>query len=413
MIRREQVETRYKIIDKIIEIEIYVYIVFMFLSKGEAVRNILLFSGFILWLTTLKYRQNKRILSGPVPLLFWGFMATILLSVIFSLDPVYSFKTLRGAPLKSVMILCLVSTVLSDEIRLRRFVYISYFILLFTITIGYYSYWAHGLDVMKPDIPLRTIWQAGFAVNLNTLMPFAFIILLMTTDSKIKKIVLLTIIAGVLGVILSTSRGGIAGLISMVCIALIFFSKRKKLNFRTICAGSLFFVILFSVSLFFSPMMKVKFIYEKNNMMSLGRRTEIWAPLIAAASQRPVFGWGYGPKIFKIDEPFKNTPYKVAPLNHDDAFRNPHNPFLRIFFHQGITGAVFYLALLITAAVTFWRGVRDPAHFKSYFLLACTCILTGTFFINALVENSPLQDLAFVLGLGLAAGNLKNEDSDH
>ena len=80
---------KYETIDKIIAAEIYLYIIFMFVTKGEAIRNILIFSSFILWLTTLKYRKNKQILVEPVSILFWLFMITILLSVVFSIEPLY------------------------------------------------------------------------------------------------------------------------------------------------------------------------------------------------------------------------------------------------------------------------------------------------------------------------------------
>jgi hypothetical protein len=42
---------------------------------------------------------------------------------------------------------------------------------------------------------------------------------------------------------------------------------------------------------------------------------------------------------------------------------------------------------------------------------ACTGSLVGTYFVNALVGNSGLTDLSFILGISVAAINLKSEDS--
>jgi O-antigen ligase len=400
---------KYEIIDRIIEIEIYLYIIFMFITKGESIRNILIFSAFFLWLITFKQRENNWILKKPVSLLFWGFMATIIISVAFSIEPMYSFKSLRGEPLKSVILFCIVSTSLSDKRRLYRFVNLTFFLLLFTISVGYYSYWAYDLPLMKPITSIRHAWHSRFAVDINTLLPFTFILLLLKKDGKWRLILLITIIAGILGVILSTSRGGLAGFIGMTLVWLIYFSKVKKLNLKFVLIGSLLIIVSFGISLSLSPMMKAKFIQDKANIMSLGRRTEIWSPLIAAAMQRPLLGWGYGSKLFKIDLPFKNTPYKKAPFRRDPAFRNPHNPFLRIFFHQGILGVILYVALLIVATLTFWKGTTITGfdEFTRYVLLSCTGIMVGTYFINAIVENSQLIDLSFILSIGLAARNLK------
>ncbi len=403
----------FRIIDRIIEMEIYLYIIFMFITKGEGIRNVLLFSSFFLWLMTLRHRENTWILKQPVSILFWCFMATIITSVVFSIDPLYSFSSLKEYPLKSVIIFCLVSTTLSSEERLKRFAGLTFFLLLFTIAVGYYSYFAYDLPLMKPVTALRRAWHARFAVDLNTLMAFTFIILLRTKSTAWKIMLLVTISTAILGVILSTSRGGLAGLIVMSLVWILFLHGMKRNRLKLIVSYFALFIVMFSVSLYFSPELKRKFIDDKKEIMSLDRRTEIWGPLVAAASERPVFGWGYGSRLFRIDRPFENTSYNVAPVNIDPAFRNPHNAFLRVFFHQGIVGLVFYLLLLIVSTVTFWRKASDSVDFRRYMLIACTGILIGTYFINAIVENSELPDLAFILSLGLAAGYMRSENSDN
>ncbi len=338
-------EKKYEIIDRIIEIEIYLYIIFIFLTKGEGIRNILLFSAFFLWLATLKYRRNKLILKEPVPILFWVFWATILTSVVFSIDPLYSFKSLRDYPLKSLIIFCLISTTLADEKRLKRFVYISYVILVFTVSVGYYSYWAYDLPLMKPVTSLRHAWHARFAIDINTLLPFTLVIFLITKDIRLKILLFVTIVAAVAAVILSTSRGGIAGFLTMAVIWLIYISKRYRLNMKLILSGIILVVIISGTILYSSPQIKARFSNVGRDIVTLNERTDIWKPLVYAASQRPVFGWGYGSEIFKKDLPFENTPFKVAPVNQKSAFRNPHNPFLRIFFHQGIVGLIPYATI--------------------------------------------------------------------
>jgi len=401
------VEKKYEIIDKILAVEVYLYIAFTFITKGEAIRNILLFSAFALWLATLGYRKNRFILKQPVSLLFWGNIASIVLAVIFSIDPVYSFYSLRLDPLRSVIIFCLYSTVLSDRKRLETFIYIALVMLVFILSQGYYSYWAYDLPLMRPLTTLRHSWHARYAVDINTLLPFSLIVFSLRNDIRWRVILSVTAILGVSGIILSTSRGGLAGLISMLIIGLVYFLKTGRLNYRLALAGLLLFIIAFSVSFNMSSKLQNK-LRNKKDLLSFGRRTEIWAPLLSAAMQRPIVGWGYGEKLFKIDRPFQNTPYKKAPMHKDPAFRNPHNPFLRIFFHQGIIGVILYIALLIVTTLTFWKATNtaDLDEFTRYILLSCTGIIVGTFFINAIVENCQLRDLAFVLGIGLAAKNL-------
>lgn len=405
-------EKRYEIIDKIIRTELYLYIIFMFITKGEGIRNILLFSSFFLWLATIKYRRTLWILKEPVSLLFWGNIASILIAVPFSIDPLYSLSSLKIDPLRAVIVFCLASTLLSDEKSIKRFVVISAFLLVFTISVGYYSYWVYDLPLMRPLTVIRHAWHSRFAIDLNTLMSFTFVLYLLNKDRKPGVLLLMLIAAGISGVILSTSRGGLAGSVFILFVWMIYFQWNRRLNPKIVAAGSALIILIFTTALFLSPAMKNRLFFDRENILSIGERTPIWGPLLAAAVQRPFLGWGYGSNIFSMDLPFENTPYKIAPVNYKPAFRNPHNPFLRIFFHQGIAGVILYAALLAAAIRAFWRGSLNSQGMKSYILMACTGILVGTYIVNAMVENSQLKDLALILGVGLAAKNIQNENSD-
>jgi len=89
-------EKRFGTIDKIIEAGLYLFIFFLFLTKGEGIRNVLLYSNFILWLATLRQRENLHILREPAALLYWGFMISTFLSAVFSIDIRYSFRNWGG-----------------------------------------------------------------------------------------------------------------------------------------------------------------------------------------------------------------------------------------------------------------------------------------------------------------------------
>ena len=405
----------FEIINKIIEYEIYLYIIFMFLTKGEAIRNILIFSAFTLWLVTLPYRENKYILKEPVPLLFWGFIATILLSVIFSVDPVYSFKSLRGQPLKSLILLCLISTTLANEKSLKRLMYLFYFILVFTVLVSYYSFWAHDLYYMYPDTSLRHANPNRLAEDLNMLLSFSFMLLLIVKNRNLRFAVTITVITGVAALILSGSRTGLAAFLIIGGILLFYLATKGKINIKILVAGIISVIILSATVTHYSESwIKIKFKFFTQVIATFNGRTPIWIPLIHAVRERPVTGWGYGEKLFRIDRPFKNTPYKVAPIADHPSHRNPHNAFFRVLFHQGILGLIFYITLLIVAVSSFWRGAFKAEYYNNYVLIACTSVVAGTFIIHAIVESSHLTHLVLILGTGLAAKNMGgNLNWDH
>jgi len=405
-------KNKFEIIDKIIEVGVYLYIIFMFLTKGEGIRNILLFTIFFLWLITFKYIENKRILIEPVSILFWGFITTILISAIFSIDPWYSFKSLREEPLKSVLLFPVISTVLADEKRLKRLIYAFFSVLLFTISVGYYSYWAHDLPLMKPDIPLRHAWHNRFAVDLNTLFPFSFILLFTYKRLSLKIVTTIIIIIGMIALVLSTSRGGIGAFLCMVVIWSIYVVNKRGISLKPILASLALMVMLSGITLYYAkPDIKDRFLHIKQDGKTFSNRTIIWSHLIAAAKEKPIFGWGYGSKIFNIDLPFQNTSYKVSPARIRPELRQPHNAFLRVLFHQGIVGLVVYVSLLFAAIRLFWKGANNTQHIKSYMLIACASILISTYVVNSIVENTHFLFLTLILGIGMASMNIKYEDS--
>jgi O-antigen ligase len=401
---------RYEIIDKVIEWEIYLYIVFMFITKGEGIRNVLLFSAALLWLSTVKFRQNRWILKEPVPLLFWGFIATILLSVIFSIDPLYSLKSLREEPLRSVLIFMLISTTLSDEQRLKRFLYVSLLIFAIIVSTGFYSFIIMNRATMYTDTFIRHANPNRTAVDLGVLLSFLLVLFLTTGKSALRNLLLLSIITGVLALILTGSRGGNIAFMSMISIWAVYLFKKKLVSpEKFILWGALTVTLFLMVTFFIFPSVSSKFMKLPAHTANFHRRTEIWKPLLYAAKERPVFGWGYGSDIFTMDTPFLNTPYK-APVTIHPGNRNPHNAFFRVLFHQGLVGLISYIALLLAVAGTTWRDAFNSDGFRSYILIAVAGILISFFFINSIVENSRLTYLSFILGLCLSARYMKEAD---
>ena len=221
---------RYSLIEDILEVGIYLFIMSMFLSKGEAVRNILIFGNFALWLLTLKERKDLHLLIKPVSVLFWVYTGSILLSVVFSIDPTYSFFELRNEPLKPVLLFPVIATVMSDEKRLKRVAHVMFFTSIVIVLIGYYSYFFHEIDVLKPDTAIMHAWHNKFARYLNTLLPFSFILYFLWKRPALRILLFLSICLSIVALILSTSRGGYLSFFSIVVIWALFLSRKKGIN---------------------------------------------------------------------------------------------------------------------------------------------------------------------------------------
>ncbi len=396
-------EKKYENINSIIEVGIYLYIMFMFLTKGESIRNILIFGNFALWLFTLKHRKNLYLLKNPVSILCWIFLGVLPFSVIFSIDPLYSFMELRHEPLKFALLFPVISTVMSDKTRLKRAVYVCFFTSILIVSIGYYSYLAHDIQVLRPDTALMDTGDTGhnkFARYLITLLPFSFILYFMwQKKAGLRALLAISFIISVFALILSSSRGGYTGFLSMVFIWALFLSRTKKYNLHRIMSVTVVVILMLgTLSWFSSPGLRERISLTAGQLPTLNDRTETWKSAVSAFKQRPLFGWGYGNRIFHQDEPYKNTPYRKAPP------KGPHNTFLRILFLQGIAGIIPFVLLLLTAIKAFWKDAFKTEGIKSYIPVACVSVLIGNFIINSIFADLHLHYMSVVLGLGIAAG---------
>jgi O-antigen ligase len=402
-------DRRFETIDRIIETGIYLYILFMFLSKGEAIRNILIFGNFTLWLTTLRYRKNLSVLKEPVSVIFWIFTAVTVLSVPFSIEPLYSFFSLRNDPLKPALLFAVIATVITDRERIVKVSYVSFVAVFIIVVIGYYSYIAHDLAFLRPDVSLMHTGQTGhnrFARYLNTLLPLIFILYYVWDRSRVLKWVLsLLFIAAVFALILSTSREGYLAFLGMVGIYTFYVSRTRGYKLVKVIAGvSAVIILLGAVSWFFFPNVRERMARIDDQLPTLNLRTEAWKPAFDAIMQRPAVGWGVGDRIFRLDEPYHATPYKGAPPRTSEGSpKGPHNTFIKILFHQGLIGVVPYILLILYAMRTFWTDAFRKKGLTGFLLIACVAVIFGNYILNSLLADLELRYLAVILGLGMAA----------
>jgi putative inorganic carbon (HCO3(-)) transporter len=400
-------EKKFEMLDKIIEYGIYLYIFFMFLAKGEGIRNILIFGNLGLWLLTLKYRLNLSLLKHPASIWCWIYLSLIPLAVIFSIDPLYSLKEIKNEPLKFAAIFPVIATVLNDKVRLKNAVYVCSFTMLFIVSFGYYSYIVYDIPFLKPHTVLVHAYHNRFAGYINTFLPFAFVLYLLAQKKAHKMLLIAALIFSAVALVLSTSRGGYLAFAGIAFVWALYISRIKKYSFRKVSAFLIIiFTLVVALSYVYSPGVKARINLLSTQLFTLNERTELWGAAYHAFLDRPVYGWGYGELIYHRDEPFMATPDKEAPV------KGVHNTYLTLLFHQGLVGFIPFVMFIITAIVTFWKEALNASGFESFLLVAVASVFMGNYILHAQLESMFfLQHVAVVFGLGLAAKNLKSEDS--
>lgn len=381
-----------------IEYGIYIYFIIMFLNKGESIKNIALYGAFALWLISGKWK-DRDFYRSPVTILFVGYLFSVLLSVIFSIDPVYSLSSLRRDILKAVVLFPILATSFSTEQRLRRLSISLSISAAIMIAIGFYSYLTQDISFLKPNTELMYAWHNRFARYLCLTTPFAMVLLL-TSKNKINMVGLFSlIIFGSLAVILSTSRGGMFALVLIVTVWILFVYKKGVFNFRKIILISLIaFITMFFIGLSTSPALKTRLSGIPKDMKTVNLRLDAWNKALESVKQRPILGWGYGKGIFHREEPYLKTTSKSLPKTGTE------NTFIQVLFHQGLVGLGVYISLILTAVVVFFRSaLKTENSLRSYVLITACGIIVGNHIGHSLVAAEIFRGLAIILAIGIAA----------
>lgn len=120
-------------------------------------------------------------------------------------------------------------------------------------------------------------------------------------------------------------------------------------------------------------------------------------PAIEAFKKRPLFGWGYGSKIYRDERPFENTEKPNWTLRG-----GLHSTFISILFHQGIFGLMSYLLLLLSTTFILFKMALKEKDEKKLLALTFLSIIIGSAFVNSFLLSIPIRRFAPILAMSSA-----------
>lgn len=386
------------ILDKVLEAGIYLSVASMLLAKGEGVTDIFIFGSLVLWLFAPRYRWEFLNMKGAVPALFFITIGVISLSVIFSIDPQYSFREMMKEPLKAAVFLPLVATVMADEARLKRLLVVMAGAAAIVVLIAFYTYISQG-ERASPNTFLFHAQPNRFSKHLNIFLSFIVVLYFIWKGIGARVTLTLFLLGSVLAILLSGSRGGFGSALVIASVWGIYLWRKEGLSIIAMLSAATIIIISIGMLSWSSPYVRNKIDTFPEHVRTMTGRTSFWESAFYAFKERPVFGWGYGKKIFNMEEPYKKSGSKIPPLH-------PHNTFVKILFHQGIVGFIPYILLLILSVIYFWRDSLKSSGIKSHVSCACVAAIVGIFFLQSMLEILRLHYLAMILGIGLASAKL-------
>jgi O-antigen ligase len=389
------------------EYGIYLYIFLLFFDMGEGLRNIGLYGALTSWLILTFFTNRVRVSPDIVTYGFVTLLISILLSSFFSIEPIYSFNSLKRDALKAVITFFIISTFF-DIRMLFRLSKVICFSGLFILTLGLYSFLSGKTEFFTSASIFLSVHYNEYGFFLGYLMPF-FLIFFIQSEGWKKQLWGLSLIAEILGTVLSSSRGAIGNISIVLVIWALFLLKRtylKKVLMATIISV-LFIIVSFN---FWPEPVKMHILSTSKDLKTFNQRTHLfWKPALEAVKKQPLFGWGYGGKIYRDQRPFANGEKPYWELQG-----GLHSTFITILFHQGIFGLLSYVFLLFSTAFILFRMSRRKGKDERKLLsLTLLSIIVGSFFVNSFLLSVPFERIAPILGMSSSLFKQRSKYENH
>jgi len=195
------------------------------------------------------------------------------------------------------------------------------------------------------------------------------------------KLAVLAFLFGLTGLLLTQTRGALAGFVSALPFVLYFY--RPKLGLAVGLMSALFISILAYAYLFGTGDYGTRLLKSKNELGDVVRQ-EQWQSAIIATKEHPWFGWGYNNFYSQVERIKKENNLQTTFYINEHS----HNTFLEVAAGTGIVGFFFFFLWLVTWA---YECFKLENHLRGIFVpFGVSLISSGQFEVVLDTNNAAL-----------------------
>jgi O-antigen ligase len=373
------------------------------LAYITAVREITLGLAVFFWL--LLMLLHRRILwpSTPLdwPVLFW--LVCVFLSLIWAVNPVYSFKEIKGDVLKGLLVFYLLVSAAQDADYRKQVLFTLILGNLLMLGYGFWDFWQAGGSLSDYSlIRARSLHQGypEFGAYLITVLPVFLISFFSPLLKSFRWFLGPLIILNFVTVYITFGRAmWLAAALELLLAG--WLADKKKIVLLCLSLLLVFALIVPKSVWFHGERLPVPGETASPKIGGTGGDLiEIWKLALTFFQERPLQGIGYGRNSFSEAFPhFRAT--------HQPLLWHAHNTFLNIAFQTGIQGLLAFLWLIGAVLYQTWRrGRAGLASWSGLFNRAVWVMVIGFFIRNCfddLYVDDNLLLFWFLIGAALAS----------
>jgi O-antigen ligase len=303
-------------------------------------------------------RNKLNSLTGIVQIKYIaGIFICALISIPFSYWPGGSFSFITTDYLKTLLAFFLIIIIVRNIQEIHKIIWAlagSLFALSFTVLISGGTGRLSASSTYDPN---------DLAFVLVTFMPMIYYF--MKGKVGFSKIVLqATLIAMLLALMATASRGGVVGLIIIVVVILL---KHGEKIFHALFPLTILLVLmsLFAPATFWDRMSTMLHPQEDYNVSAGGGRVDIWIEGIKMMIRHPLTGVGIN--CFEVAEGSFHTD---AITGNSGKWSSPHNSFIQVGAELGFIGLILFLKLLTSSikSLRTWRKNNELGNVPNWLL---------------------------------------------
>ena len=248
-------------------------------------------------------------------------------------------------------------------------------------------------------------WRPAGMMNQNIFGDIAvamlFLSMVQLFDEKPKEqiITLIAIIAGIVAIVLSASRGSwiSAIILSVVYLSIIYkpyLHGNAKRKLSILGALIITFTLLFNTQIIQNKVSNategVKEWSIGNNNSSTGERLNMWVSGLKAAQDSPWIGHGYR-NANKASQKYTNK---------DIGYTHLHNEYITNLVSAGIFGLLSLLALIFIPMVIFYQKLKDKEKYHYALMGVLLCVGYATFGFTHIAFGEEHINAFYILFMG-------------
>ncbi|MCQ2605749.1 MAG: O-antigen ligase family protein [Bacteroidales bacterium] len=309
-------------------------------------------------------RFDKKVLSHPISICIYIYLAWLLFTTLTSEMPVVSFKYVLTRLWFIAVFYFIATQVVYDEKNIVH--YIMAYALGFSIVIAYtlihhaMSRFSHDTSylVMQPFFRDHTSYGAALAL----LIPAMFVVIKrIRNDFSIKFFTLSLLVLLCIALLFSYTRAAWGGIFAVAALWVVL---KLRIKIKTLITIGLFGIIMIapfyndiiykmskndevSSTNFLSHVKSISNISSDDSNME---RINRWKCALRMFEERPITGFGPGTYMF-LYAPFQNSQDKTKISTNAGDCGNAHSEYLGLLADAGLFGALSFIALLITVLV--------------------------------------------------------------